>query len=159
MEAAGSPPLLPCTIRVRQLRNFGIFGASISFSEMQVTDSKACGSLRLPPPPPTLSPDPITLSPSSRGTACGSFSYLNPKNRSRVQRHSHRTRRARARRLHRPRILCRLPHPAPAPNLLGVQRAFFGAHSYGSIDRPRGECFHTNWTGRCGHVSSTTYTA
>jgi 6-phosphogluconate dehydrogenase len=42
-------------------------------------------------------------------------------------------------------------------NLLQAQRDYFGAHTYERIDRPRGEFFHTNWTGRGGRVSSTTY--
>ena len=32
-------------------------------------------------------------------------------------------------------------------NLLQAQRDYFGAHTYERIDRPRGESFHTNWTG------------
>jgi 6-phosphogluconate dehydrogenase len=43
-------------------------------------------------------------------------------------------------------------------NLLQAQRDYFGAHTYERIDKPRGEFFHTNWTGRGGQVSSTTYT-
>ncbi len=43
-------------------------------------------------------------------------------------------------------------------NLLQAQRDYFGAHTYERIDRPRGEFFHTNWTGRGGLVASTTYT-
>ncbi len=42
-------------------------------------------------------------------------------------------------------------------NLLQAQRDFFGAHSYERIDKPRGEFFHTNWTGKGGKVSSTQY--
>jgi 6-phosphogluconate dehydrogenase len=42
-------------------------------------------------------------------------------------------------------------------NLLQAQRDFFGAHTYERIDKPRGEYFHTNWTGRGGRVSSSTY--
>ena len=42
-------------------------------------------------------------------------------------------------------------------NLLQAQRDFFGAHTYERVDRPRGEFFHTNWTGRGGRVSSGTY--
>jgi len=42
-------------------------------------------------------------------------------------------------------------------NLLQAQRDFFGAHTYERIDRPRGEFFHTNWTGRGGSTHSTTY--
>ena len=44
-------------------------------------------------------------------------------------------------------------------NLLQAQRDYFGAHTYERIDRERGEYFHTNWTGRGGDVSSTTYDA
>ena len=43
-------------------------------------------------------------------------------------------------------------------NLLQAQRDYFGAHTYERIDRPRGQFFHTNWTGRGGDVSSSTYT-
>jgi 6-phosphogluconate dehydrogenase len=43
-------------------------------------------------------------------------------------------------------------------NLLQAQRDYFGAHTYERVDRPRGEFFHTNWTGRGGRVSSSTYT-
>ena len=42
-------------------------------------------------------------------------------------------------------------------NLLQAQRDYFGAHTYERVDKPRGEFFHTNWTGRGGRVSSTTY--
>jgi 6-phosphogluconate dehydrogenase len=42
-------------------------------------------------------------------------------------------------------------------NLLQAQRDYFGAHTYERIDKPRGEFFHTNWTGRGGDTSSTTY--
>lgn len=42
-------------------------------------------------------------------------------------------------------------------NLLQAQRDFFGAHTYERVDKPRGEFFHTNWTGRGGRVSSSTY--
>ena len=44
-------------------------------------------------------------------------------------------------------------------NLLQAQRDYFGAHTYERIDKPRGEWFHTNWTGRGGETASTTYTA
>jgi 6-phosphogluconate dehydrogenase len=43
-------------------------------------------------------------------------------------------------------------------NLLQAQRDYFGAHTYERIDKPRGEFFHTNWTGRGGKTASTTYT-
>lgn len=42
-------------------------------------------------------------------------------------------------------------------NLLQAQRDYFGAHTYERVDRPRGEFFHTNWTGRGGDTASTTY--
>ncbi len=42
-------------------------------------------------------------------------------------------------------------------NLLQAQRDFFGAHTYERVDRPRGEFFHTNWTGHGGRVASSTY--
>lgn len=42
-------------------------------------------------------------------------------------------------------------------NLLQAQRDYFGAHTYERRDRPRGEFFHTNWTGRGGETASTTY--
>ena len=50
--------------------------------------------------------------------------------------------------------LARLP-----ANILQAQRDYFGAHTYERVDKPRGEFFHTNWTGRGGRVSSTTYNA
>lgn len=43
-------------------------------------------------------------------------------------------------------------------NLLQAQRDYFGAHTYERVDKPRGEFFHTNWTGRGGDVASGTYT-
>lgn len=44
-------------------------------------------------------------------------------------------------------------------NLLQAQRDFFGAHTYERIDKPRGQFFHTNWTGKGGDVSSGSYNA
>ncbi|MEJ2732502.1 MAG: decarboxylating NADP(+)-dependent phosphogluconate dehydrogenase [Anaerolineae bacterium] len=44
-------------------------------------------------------------------------------------------------------------------NILQAQRDYFGAHTYERIDRPRGEFFHTNWTGEGGTTASTAYTA
>jgi 6-phosphogluconate dehydrogenase len=44
-------------------------------------------------------------------------------------------------------------------NLLQAQRDYFGAHTYERIDKPRGEFFHTKWTGRGGDTASTTYLA
>ena len=43
-------------------------------------------------------------------------------------------------------------------NLMQAQRDYFGAHTYERIDRPRGEFFHTDWTGSGGKISSSTYT-
>ena len=42
-------------------------------------------------------------------------------------------------------------------NLLQAQRDYFGAHTYERVDRPRGEFFHTNWTGHGGSTAATTY--
>lgn len=44
-------------------------------------------------------------------------------------------------------------------NLLQAQRDYFGAHMYERLDKPRGEFFHTNWTGRGGNTASSTYSA
>jgi 6-phosphogluconate dehydrogenase len=44
-------------------------------------------------------------------------------------------------------------------NLLQAQRDYFGAHTYERVDKPRGEFFHTNWTGRGGVASSGSYNA
>jgi 6-phosphogluconate dehydrogenase len=44
-------------------------------------------------------------------------------------------------------------------NLLQAQRDFFGAHMYERTDKPRGEFFHTNWTGQGGDISSSQYNA
>ena len=43
-------------------------------------------------------------------------------------------------------------------NLLQAQRDYFGAHTYERVDRPRGEFFHTNWSGHGGETSASTYT-
>src|SRR5437867_1772347 len=42
-------------------------------------------------------------------------------------------------------------------NLLQAQRDYFGAHTYERVDQPRGQFSHTNWTGRGGTTSSSTY--
>jgi len=42
-------------------------------------------------------------------------------------------------------------------NLIQAQRDFFGAHTYERVDRPRGQTFHTNWTGRGGNTTAQTY--
>ena len=44
-------------------------------------------------------------------------------------------------------------------NLLQAQRDYFGAHTYERIDQPRGQMFHTNWTGHGGNTSASTYNA
>ena len=44
-------------------------------------------------------------------------------------------------------------------NLLQAQRDYFGAHTYERVDKARGQFFHTNWTGRGGDTSASTYTA
>jgi 6-phosphogluconate dehydrogenase len=44
-------------------------------------------------------------------------------------------------------------------NLLQAQRDYFGAHTYERVDKPRGEFFHTNWSGSGGDVTSSTYNA
>ncbi|MCO6474272.1 MAG: decarboxylating NADP(+)-dependent phosphogluconate dehydrogenase [Melioribacteraceae bacterium] len=44
-------------------------------------------------------------------------------------------------------------------NLLQAHRDYFGAHTYERVDKPRGEFFHTNWTGRGGKTASSTYNA
>ena len=50
-------------------------------------------------------------------------------------------------------------HERLPQNLLQAQRDYFGAHTYERVDKPRGEFFHTNWTGRGGDTSASTYTA
>jgi len=42
-------------------------------------------------------------------------------------------------------------------NLLQAQRDYFGAHTYERVDKPRGQSFHTNWTGRGGDTTSSFY--
>jgi len=42
-------------------------------------------------------------------------------------------------------------------NLLQAQRDYFGAHTYQRVDKPRGDYFHTNWTGHGGNVTSTVW--
>jgi 6-phosphogluconate dehydrogenase len=51
--------------------------------------------------------------------------------------------------------MCRAQLPA---NLIQALRDFFGAHTYERTDQPRGQFFHTNWTGSGGDVSSGSYT-
>ncbi len=43
--------------------------------------------------------------------------------------------------------------------LIQAQRDYFGAHTYERTDRPRGEFFHTDWTGEGGATTSTAYSA
>jgi 6-phosphogluconate dehydrogenase len=49
-------------------------------------------------------------------------------------------------------------HERLPANLLQAQRDYFGAHTYERVDRPRGEFFHTDWTGHGGSVTAGTYT-
>ena len=44
-------------------------------------------------------------------------------------------------------------------NLLQAQRDYFGAHTYERIDAPRGQMFHTNWTGHGGSTAAGSYNA
>ncbi|MDR1194835.1 MAG: decarboxylating NADP(+)-dependent phosphogluconate dehydrogenase [Peptococcaceae bacterium] len=44
-------------------------------------------------------------------------------------------------------------------NLLQAQRDYFGAHTYERLDEPRGQFFHTNWTGEGGDTAASTYNA
>ena len=44
-------------------------------------------------------------------------------------------------------------------NLLQAQRDYFGCHTYERLDKPRGEFFHTNWTGTGGTTTASTYIA
>jgi len=48
-------------------------------------------------------------------------------------------------------------NPRLPANLLQAQRDYFGAHTYERVDKPRGEFFHTNWTGKGGKTASSTY--
>jgi 6-phosphogluconate dehydrogenase len=49
-------------------------------------------------------------------------------------------------------------NPRLPANLLQAQRDYFGAHQYERIDKPRGQFFHTNWTGHGGDTASSAYT-
>jgi 6-phosphogluconate dehydrogenase len=48
-------------------------------------------------------------------------------------------------------------HDRLPANLLQAQRDYFGAHTYERVDKPRGQFFHTNWTGRGGTTAASTY--
>jgi 6-phosphogluconate dehydrogenase len=48
-------------------------------------------------------------------------------------------------------------HERLPANLLQAQRDYFGAHTYERLDKPRGEFFHTNWTGRGGTTAAGSY--
>lgn len=50
-------------------------------------------------------------------------------------------------------------HETLPANLLQAQRDYFGAHTYERVDKPRGEFFHTNWTGHGGNVTARSYNA
>ena len=43
------------------------------------------------------------------------------------------------------------------PYLAMPEDVHFGAHTYERIDKPKGEFFHTNWTGKGGTTASSTY--
>jgi 6-phosphogluconate dehydrogenase len=47
--------------------------------------------------------------------------------------------------------------PRLPANLLQAQRDYFGAHTYERLDKPRGEYFHTDWTGTGGKTAASTY--
>lgn len=49
--------------------------------------------------------------------------------------------------------------PRLPANLLQAQRDYFGAHTYERLDAPRGQFFHTNWTGEGGSTTANTYNA
>jgi 6-phosphogluconate dehydrogenase len=49
-------------------------------------------------------------------------------------------------------------HSRLPANLLQALRDYFGAHTYERVDKPRGEFYHTNWTGRGGDTAASTYT-
>ena len=44
-------------------------------------------------------------------------------------------------------------------NMIQAQRDYFGAHTYERVDKPRGEFFHTNWTGTGGSITAASYDA
>ncbi len=44
-------------------------------------------------------------------------------------------------------------------NMIQAQRDYFGAHTYERVDRPRGEFFHTDWTGEGGNITASSYNA
>jgi 6-phosphogluconate dehydrogenase len=48
-------------------------------------------------------------------------------------------------------------HDRLPANLLQAQRDYFGAHTYERVDKPRGQFFHTNWTGKGGTTTANTY--
>ena len=52
-----------------------------------------------------------------------------------------------------------LRSPRSGANLLQAQRDYFGAHTYERLDSPRGQFFHTNWTGHGGNTAASTYNA
>jgi 6-phosphogluconate dehydrogenase len=50
-------------------------------------------------------------------------------------------------------------HPRLPANLIQAQRDYFGAHTYERVDQPRGQFFHTNWTGTGGDTTAGSYQA
>ena len=48
-------------------------------------------------------------------------------------------------------------HQRLPANMTQAQRDYFGAHTYERVDKPRGQFFHTNWTGEGGAITARTY--
>ena len=44
-------------------------------------------------------------------------------------------------------------------NLTQAQRDYFGGHTYERVDAPRGQFFHTDWTGEGGDITASSYNA
>ena len=49
--------------------------------------------------------------------------------------------------------------PNSGANMIQAQRDYFGAHTYERVDQPRGQFFHTNWTGEGGDTAAGNYNA
>jgi 6-phosphogluconate dehydrogenase len=50
-------------------------------------------------------------------------------------------------------------HAELPANMIQAQRDYFGAHTYERVDKPRGQFFHTDWTGQGGAVTAGSYEA
>ncbi|MCB2178605.1 decarboxylating NADP(+)-dependent phosphogluconate dehydrogenase [bacterium] len=50
-------------------------------------------------------------------------------------------------------------HERLPASLIQAQRDYFGAHTYERVDKPRGEFFHSDWTGEGGDTTATAYNA